>query len=277
MSVIEPDQRPARDRLFATMRDAGILGRVEVWRDVATAKNIKPRDVFVWLPTAYDAQPDRRFPVLYMHDGHNVLDPRFSTWGVDWGIDESIERLATAGMIEPPIVVAPFCTEDRRAEYSPHHQGPDYARLLLDELKPRVDATFRTRPGREDTAVMGSSMGGLISLYIALEHRDRVARAGCVSTHWVWEDAAYLRQLEAVPPALGADPMHPLLLYFDYGTEDIDAPYAPLQARADAALVRAGWRPGLDFITRRFDGAGHSEHAWRARLDGILTDLLARR
>lgn len=274
MSLIDPDQRPARDRLFASLHEAGILGRVEVWRDVAAAKNIKPRDIFVWLPTAYDAQPDRRLPVLYMHDGHNVIDPRFSTWGIDWGIDETIERLAAAGTIEPRLVVAPFCTEDRRAEYSPHHQGPDYAAWLLDELKPRVDATFRTRPGRDDTAVMGSSMGGLISLHIALTYPHLVAQAGCVSTHWVWEDAQYLRDLEATPPPhTGASPF----LYFDFGTVGVDEPYPPLQARADAALVRAGWRPDVDFVTRRFEGAEHSEAAWRARLDSIVTHLFGPR
>ena len=181
---------------------------------------------------------------------------------------------SAAGTIEPHIVVAPFCTEDRRPEYSPHHQGPDYAAWLLDELKPRVDATFRTRPGRDDTAVMGSSMGGLISLHIALTYPHLVAQAGCVSTHWVWEVAQFLRDLEATPPPhTGASPF----LYFDFGTVGIDEPYAPLQARADAALARAGWRPGVDFITRRFEGAEHSEAAWRARLDSIVTHLFGPR
>ncbi|MBX3729577.1 MAG: hypothetical protein KF858_10370 [Candidatus Sumerlaeia bacterium] len=250
-----------------TIDQAGILGHVEVFRAFQPRADILPRDILIWLPPDYHSS-DRRYPVLYMHDGQNLFDPRMSTTGIDWGVDEAIVRLAEQGRIEAPIVVAPFCTDDRRAEYSPHHKGPEYARFLNEELKPIIDREYRTRPGREDTTTMGSSMGGLVSLYLAASQPDVFGKAGCVSTHFPWENGRLIEEFEAAGTFPSA-----VRLYFDYGTVGIDSMYEPYQDRMTAFLKGQGFVEGEDFIVIKADGADHNEAAWRARLETPLLFL----
>jgi predicted alpha/beta superfamily hydrolase len=144
-----------------------------------------------------------------------------------------------------------------------------YLRFLVDELKPFVDATYRTLPGRDDTFVMGSSMGGLISLYALCEYPQVYGGAGCLSTHWPAGDGIVIDYLaETLPP-----PGHHKI-YFDYGTETLDAQYEPYQRRADQVMRAAGYTEGVEWMTRRFDGAAHDEAAWQARVHVPLEFLL---
>ncbi|MGC9336350.1 MAG: alpha/beta hydrolase, partial [Anaerolineae bacterium] len=146
---------------------------------------VEPRNVDVWLPPPYSRNADRRFPVIYMHDGQNLFDPRLAFTGMDWGMDEAITRLTEAGDIGGAIVVGIWNREDGRwPEYMPQKAlsspgaleafrqlvgseplSDRYLRFLVQEIKSFVDETYRTLPGRESTFVMGSSMGALISLY----------------------------------------------------------------------------------------------------------------
>jgi predicted alpha/beta superfamily hydrolase len=258
------------DNLIGNIQERVTTGQVELWRDVESRHGILKRHVIVWLPPEYAKEPERRFPVLYMHDGQNVIDAALSFAGDEWGIDEAIVRLSSAGRLEPMIVVAPFNSADRHLEYWPYAKGPQYARFLVEELKPRVDSAFRTKPEREHTAVMGSSMGGVISFYLAQAHADTFGRAACVSTHWVYEEDRYPAEIEKM-----ADFPRNVRLYFDFGTVDADAPYEPLQDRVSAKFRQWGWREGMDFIVRKFPGASHNEAAWRARLDYVLLDLFS--
>ena len=105
-----------------------------------------------------------------MSDGQNLFDPRIANTGVDWGVDEAIMALASAGKIDPPIVVGVWSSSKRLQEYSPWHSAPAYARFLVEELMPRVNAEFRTRTGPKNTVHMGSSMGGLFSFYLVTNH-----------------------------------------------------------------------------------------------------------
>ena len=141
------------------------------------------RDVIVWLPPGYEARPTKRYPVLYMHDGRQVFDPTTSTWGKDWQVDELAQDMILSGELEPFLVVAADCTDARREEYSPSRKGDDYLRFLIEELKPMVDATWRTEPDR--SAIAGSSMGGLISFYAAWKHPDVYFGAACLSPAFV--------------------------------------------------------------------------------------------
>ena len=144
-----------------------------------------------------------------------------------------------------------------------------YLAYLTRQLKPAIDARYRTLPGRDDTFVMGSSMGGLISAYAIAEYPEVFGGAACVSTHWPAGDGAAIDWLAANLP----DPATHQI-YFDYGTATLDALYPPLQARMDAAMRTAGWVEGENWVTRRFEGAEHNEAAWAARADIPLTFLL---
>jgi enterochelin esterase-like enzyme len=144
-----------------------------------------------------------------------------------------------------------------------------YLAFLVDELKPFVDAGYRTLPDQTHTFVMGSSMGGLISLYALTEYPQAFGGAGCLSTHWPAGGAGLVDYFGEVLPAPGAHK-----LYFDFGTETLDHTYEPFQTRLDGHLRRAGYTPGRDWLTRKFPGADHSESAWRERVHLPLEFLL---
>ncbi|PKL77564.1 MAG: hypothetical protein CVV27_05060, partial [Candidatus Melainabacteria bacterium HGW-Melainabacteria-1] len=134
------------------------------------------RDIIVYLPPSYKTQPHRRYPVLYMHDGNNAMDPRTSFAGVTWEVNDTVERLVKEGLMDEIIVVGIYNTPARMYEYTwtqmvidgPHPQGghgKKYARFLVKELKAFVDRSYRTLADRSNTAIMGSSLGGLINFY----------------------------------------------------------------------------------------------------------------
>ncbi len=273
--------------LLADPGGSGIRGRLETWPDRASAFLDEKRHVTVWLPPAYDRDPQRRFPVVYMSDGQNLFDPRLSPTGVDWGVDEAIVAGAEAGGIEAAIVVAVWNTAQRYSEYSPWHEAPAYARFLLEELKPAVDRAFRTRPGPESTFAMGSSMGGLLAWHLALRHPQVFGAAACLSTATIYSPAYHQRRLGQEITAgdrpylledieQGRLPFHRGRFYFDYGTEGSDLLYHESHARLREHLLARGLEEGRDFVMRRFPGAEHSEAAWRARLDQPLEFLLGR-
>ena len=262
-------------------------------RHEALASRLVPaRNVDVWLPPGYADGGEARYPVIYMHDGQNVFDAATSSFGEAWEIDEVLDRLVAEGAVRPAIVVAIWNTGmGRYAEYMPPHGLPPgpiayrvpskpaltpdqlvtdrYLQFIVSELKPFVDATYRTLAGPADTFVMGSSMGGLISAYAIAEYPDVFGGAACVSTHWPAGDGAVIDYLADHLP----DPASHRL-YFDYGTATLDALYEPYQQRMDAVLRQAGYVEGKNWVTLRFDGAEHSEQAWRQRAAIPLRFLL---
>lgn len=257
------------------------------------SENIKPRPVDVWLPPGYDDGGGARYPVIYMHDGQNLFEPGLAYAGVDWGIDEAIVRLMQAGTTGGAIVVAPWNSARRRSEYMPQKPlttpalreqvrrfaaengalpfSDLYLRFLVEEIKPFVDATYRARPGRDTTFVMGSSMGGLISLYALCEYPRVFGAAACVSTHWPIGEEPLLAWFGASLPSPGRH-----RIYFDFGTETLDAQYEPYQARMDEQMTAAGYQRGVDWETRKFEGAEHSEVSWRERAEIPLAFLLSK-
>lgn len=251
---------------------------------------VAPRHVDVWLPPGYDPQGADRYPVLYLHDGQNLFDPKTSYTGVPWGVDEALAGLAREGKVRPAIVVGIWNTARRVAEYMPQKAAAirntaqlkgmprpsaddvvsdAYLKFLVQELKPFIDARYRTRPGPADTLVMGSSMGGLISVYALCEYPGIFGAAGCLSTHWPAGDGVVIEWLKTHLP----DP-RTHRIYFDFGTATLDASYEPYQQRMDAVMRAAGYTEGQNWVTRKFPGAEHNEKAWRKRLDVPLLFLL---
>jgi predicted alpha/beta superfamily hydrolase len=280
-----PPALPAPTQLPAA---AGVVGHLDVYVDFPS-QFVAPRTVDVWLPPGYDEQAAQRYPVLYMQDGQNIFDPSTSaTTHVDWGVDEIMTELIEAGKIRPAIVVGIWSTARRVEEYMPQAPlevypqvraefvrqfgeplGDRYLKFMVQEVKPFIDRTYRTLPDRANTFVMGSSMGGLISLYAASQYPDVFGGAGCVSTHWPAGEGRLIDYFQTVLP----DPKTHRL-YFDYGTEGLDAEYEPYQQRMDEVLRRAGYVKGENWVTRKFPGATHSETSWRERADIPLMFLL---
>ncbi|HEU0307203.1 MAG TPA: alpha/beta hydrolase-fold protein [Lysobacter sp.] len=267
-------------------------GRVDSYQDVPSA-HVAARNVDVWLPPGYATHPRKRYPVLYMHDGQNLFDPALSYTGVDWGVDEAMKKLVAEGRAREAIVVGIWNTPLRLHEYMPRKPvtgdtlaigiegmgdlpaasivSDRYLAFIVHELKPFIDATYRTRTGRDDTFVMGSSMGGLISLYAAAEHPDVFGGVGAVSTHWPIGNGVVIDWLATHLP----DP-RTHRLYFDHGTATLDAQYAPFQQRVDALVRANGYVDGRNLETRVFDGAEHSERAWNQRVQVPLEFLLGK-
>ncbi len=255
--------------------------------------HVLSRHVDIWLPPAYEVAPEVRYPVIYLHDGQNLFDPASSFIGVDWGLDEAMRRVIRDERLPGAILVGIWNSPLRLREYMPDKPllNPDagglraefiqeaggeplsesYLRFLVEELKPFVDATYRTLPESAHTSIMGSSMGGLISLYALSEYPEIFGGAGCLSTHWPIGREALVDGLGAALPAAGRH-----RLYFDFGTETLDTAYEPYQQRMDEWLRAAGYESGRDWLTRKFVGAEHSERAWRARVHIPLAFLLRR-
>jgi hypothetical protein len=253
---------------------------------------VQPRHVDIWTPPDYDRDLARRYPVVYMHDGQNLFDPAAAFSGVDWGMDEAVDCLIQEGEIFAPIIVAVWNTPLRFREYCPQmvyeasdHQdyrarvrqnaggeplADSYLKFLVYEVKPWIDAAYRTLPGPAQTLMMGSSMGGLVSLYAAVEYPRVFGGVGCLSTHFPAVDEGLITYLLGYLPEPGEN-----RFYFDYGTQGLDASYPPYQARVDGVMEAVGYQPGKDWQTLRFEGADHSEAHWRERVHIPLKFLLS--
>ncbi|RKH56797.1 alpha/beta hydrolase-fold protein [Corallococcus llansteffanensis] len=256
-----------------------LTGDVRFLRNVTpTDTTLKPRDVIVWLPPGYDADTQRRYPVLYMHDGQNLMDVVTSFAG-EWKVDETAQALVTNGQVEPLIIVGVYNTADRIAEYTPVPFPPEYpnagradvyGQFLINDLKPRIDTEFRTKPGPESTGLAGSSLGGLVSLSLGLKHPEVFGRLGVVSPSVWWADRDIVKTVEA----LTAKPA--LRIWEDIGTNEGSGSQAETVADAKAlrdALVARGWVPDVDLKYTVVEGGKHNEASWSERFGDILRFL----
>jgi len=261
--------------LDPVLADAAAEGRYLRMRDWQSQFLPSPRDVFIYLPKAYFEEPERRFPVLVLHDGQNLIDGNLSfVKGSTWSMGTTADAEIEAGLVEPLILVGVAnAGPQRMAEYTPTPDrrlgggnGPLYARLLVDELLPMLRSAFRTLPNAEATGIAGSSLGGLISLAIGLRYPDTFGRIGVLSPSVWWDNRTILRDVRSLPGTL------PLRVWMDIGTGE------GLRHVRDtdllAQLLKAkGWRDGQDFLYRRFSGALHNEEAWSARFGQVLRFL----
>lgn len=272
---------------IADFKGSGVNGTLIYWTDVASKFLAETRHVEIWLPPGYDQERDRRYKVLYMSDGQNLFDPRIANTGTDWGVDEAAASLVEEGAIEPIIVVGVWSSSSRGEEYSPWHGAPQYAKFLIEELMPRVNAEFRTLTGPENTAHMGSSMGGLLSFYLAIYHPEAFGACGCVSTHFPLSEAVVAQHFQTIETSAAPDTTPYILreiesglkvppnarLWFDYGTEGLDAEYGATHAAVREWLAAQDLVEGRDYSVRDYAGATHNEASWRARLKDPLAFL----
>jgi predicted alpha/beta superfamily hydrolase len=225
----------------------------------------------VWLPPGYSSDGKRRYPVLYMHDGQNLFDSTAA--GAEWQLDEAAEQGVRGAALAPMIIVAVASTGQRIHDYTPvpgraggqtvGGGAADYARYLLDELKPLIDSRYRTLPGREHTAVGGSSLGGLVSLWLVLTQGQHFGAALVVSPSVWWAERDILRQLR-LPAGAGRVPK----LWLDMGSEEGPRALQDVRELRDA-LAERGWAP----VYSEHAGAGHDEVAWAARVPLMLRFL----
>ncbi len=265
---------------------------------------VSPRNIDIWLPENYSA--DKKYAVLYMHDGQMLFDAT-TTWNKqEWGVDETMSQLLKKGEISNTIVVGIWNTSFRHSEYFPqkpfeklksnfqdsllNHGKRDpntalfktkvcsdnYLRFIVQELKPFIDNKYSTFTDAKHTFIAGSSMGGLISMYALCEYPEVFSGAACLSSHWIGTfdtlnnpiPNKFAEYLKTHLPDVGNH-----RIYFDYGTQTLDALYEPYQFMIDSVLLENGYDESV-WITKKFEGENHSEASWRKRLDIPLKFLL---
>ena len=276
--------RDMRDTLRSTFRRAlGLENRRQALRQgklesiPAFESKIlgNTRDVTVYLPPGYDDRDDRRYPVLYMHDGQNLFEPhRAFIPGQHWRLREAADEAIGARTMSPVIIVGvDNAGPSRIDEYTPRHdpaksgggRADDYARMLLEELKPLIDSRYRTLGDGANTAVGGSSLGGLLSMYLVAKYPQAFSRAAVMSPSVWWHDRAILRQIDEF-----TGPQRPRIWLDIGGKEGADA-VAGVQALRDGLRAK-GWNDAsLAFLEDR--RADHSERAWAARVRKVLEFL----
>ena len=244
-----------------------------------SSRIVAPRDVWVYLPSGYERERSRRYPVLCLQDGQNIFDA--ASMGMEWHLDETAEALIDAGRIEPLIVVAVANTEARREEYTPTvvaEKRPDgstskgggkanlYGRFLIEELMPFIDRTYRTRRDSASTAVGGSSLGGLVSVWLGLEHPEVFGNVLAVSPTVWWDDFVILKKVAALPRKA------PVRFWVDIGTLEGDNAVSGARRLRDA-LVEKGWKPGTDLEYLEQEGGRHDEISWASRVERMLSFL----
>lgn len=275
--------------------------------DQFPSKYITARNVDVWLPEGYD--PLKKYDVLYMHDGQMLFDSSMTWNGQEWGVDEIVSALLEQKKIRPLIVVGIWNGgAARHAEYCPQKpmnnlipswrdsvltyarrkdssiifraplQADAYLSFIVRELKPYIDRTYSTNPGRSHTFIGGSSMGGMISLYAICEYPDVFGGAACLSTHWT---VLYSAQNNLIPASMMEylsahlpDPKQHKI-YFDFGTTTLDTLYEQFQVQVDRLMLKKGFRFS-NWRTAKYPGEEHSEAAWRRRLATPLRFLVGK-
>lgn len=233
-------------------------------------KNLLDRDIIVWLPTNYDNN-NERYEVLYMHDGQNLFDPKTSSFGVDWQVDEAMDSLITLKKIKPLIVVGIYNTKDRSSEYLPADKGKDYMQFLVHQLKPFIDKNYRTKPGRKHTFVGGSSMGGIISFALVWEYPAVFSKAICMSPAFKINHIDYVK---AVNNYQGKKKK--IKLYIDNGGIGLEEQLQPGIDNMLKALEQKGFVEGKDYLWVHDKNAKHFEAAWAKRMPFALQWLLGK-
>ena len=237
------------------------------------------RDVLVYLPPGYGDDSSRRYPVLYLHDGQNLFDGATAyIHGQDWRVGQTAGALIRRQAIEPVIIVGIYNTgRERVEEYTPSAcprlkvggKADLYGRLIVEELKPFIDAHYRTRAAACDTGLGGSSLGGLVTAYLGLRHPQVFGKLAVVSPSVWWDGRRILGDVAALGSKTGAR------IWLDMGTGEGVRAVGDARLLRDALLAR-GWNLDHDLRYHEAHGARHTESAWAERVGPILKFLYPR-
>jgi enterochelin esterase-like enzyme len=236
------------------------------------------RDLIVYIPPGYDEQPWRHFSVLYLHDGQNLFDGATSFIpGQDWHVGQTADALISKGEVEPVIIVGMYNTKARMREYTPTWvpklgggRADRYGKFLLEEVKPFVEREYRTLSGPQHTGLGGSSLGGLVSLYLGLKHAAIFGKIAALSPSVWWNQrvmAKFAASAEVNPRPR---------IWLDIGTREGPRIVPDVEQFRDV-LLRKGWRLDEDLHYERVEGAEHNEASWALRVGPFLRFLFPAR
>ncbi len=224
----------------------------------------KKRDIAVYLPKFYKA--GKNYPVLYMHDGQNLFDFKKSKKKKYWNIDKISDRLTKEEIIEEIIIVGINSTKKRDEEYSDTKTGNNYLKFIVNELKPFIDEKYRTKKDRENTAIMGSSLGGLISFLAVWKHHKIFSKAACLSASFYFQKEKMIKKVNSYKGK-----KKNIHLYIDHGEDQI------LEGqKMFCALTKQKFRLGKDLDYFYEPGGEHAETAWERRSERPLIFLFGK-
>lgn len=235
------------------------------------------RDVIVYLPPGYDQQPERNYPVLYLQDGQNLFDPRTSfVPGRTWEIREHADAAIHAGEVEPLIIVGIYNTGDRRiAEYTHERdsrmgggEANEYGLLLTRELLPWIAGQYRVRTDRESTGLGGSSLGGLVSLYLGLRYATWFGKLAVMSPSVWWNHKSILGFMNERAPEIWDRPK----LWLDVGDKEGRRAVQDVE-HLNRRLKANHWLPGESLHFEKMHGGMHDEASWSHRVRPMLRFL----
>jgi predicted alpha/beta superfamily hydrolase len=232
------------------------------------------RDLIVYTPPGYDEQPARRFPVLYLQDGQNLFDGATSFIpGQDWHVGQTADYGIQAGAIAPLIIVGMYNTKARIREYTPTHvpklgggRADRYAKFLIEEVKPFIEREYCTLSGSRHTGIGGSSLGGLVSLYLGLKHPRIFGKIAALSPSVWWNQHVIHRFAKAVVVEPRAR------IWLDIGSREGPRIVQEVEKFRDV-LLEKGWQLERDLHYERVEGAEHNEAAWAQRVGPFLQFL----
>jgi predicted alpha/beta superfamily hydrolase len=237
------------------------------------------RDLIVYLPPGYDQLPQRHFPVLYLHDGQNLFDGSTSFIpGMDWHVGQTADQCIQDGRVEPLIIVGIYnAGKQRLGEYTPTRapklgggRANRYAKFLLEEVKPFVSSQYRSKQDTENTGIGGSSLGGLVSLYLGLRQPEIFGKIAALSPSVWWNERVILRFASTAP-------VQPLpRIWLDIGTREGPRIVDDVERFRDV-LIGKGWQQERNLHYQRVEGAEHNEAAWAARVGPFLQFLFPAR
>jgi predicted alpha/beta superfamily hydrolase len=242
-----------------TFKNFEIIGNLEFIEDFKLDHKLLPRKIVVWLPKDYYSKrkSETRYNVLYMHDGQNLFDPNTSYAGKHWMVAETISKLLKQGKILDLIVVGIYNTPDRLDEYDWSKRGRSYIEGIISNLKPYIDSKYRTLTGRENTAIMGSSMGGLISFYAGWFFPDVFSMSGCMSSSFYYHNDEVLKLVSEY-----SGEKIPVKFYIDHGEDGLIR-----GQKMFCLLSQKGYVIGTDIDYFYAPNAEHNEAEWASRLE----------
>ena len=256
---------------------ADLNPRLHMHRDFESSYLPDKRNVIVYLPPGYDREPGRTYPVMYMHDGQNLFDPRTAFIpGQTWRVREQADEAILEGAVEPLLIVGIYNTGDRRlAEYTPERdwqmgggEAANYGLLLTRELMPWIARRYRVRTDRESTGLGGSSLGGLVTFYLGLRHAEYFGRLAVLSPSVWWNHKSILGYLTERAPEIWERPR----LWLDVGDREGRRTLANAE-HLYRRLIANGWRPGETLHFERVEGGTHDEASWATRVRPMLEFL----
>jgi predicted alpha/beta superfamily hydrolase len=232
------------------------------------------RTLVVYVPPEYEHHLHKRYPVLYMHDGQNLFDSSTAFGGNEWRLDDTAEDLIERSLIEPLIIVGIYnAGEHRIQEYTPTAdpklgggKADLYGRMLVEEVKPFIDGTYRTVDGPEHTGLGGSSLGGLVTLHLGLKYPHIFGKLAVLSPSVWWDNRIILREIQQLPTK------RPLKIWLDMGTAEGGMSLKDTEMLRDAMSAK-GWSVGTELAYSEIEGATHNESSWAERVGPFLQFL----